>query len=236
MSAASGAAAAVLLALVAARTWRPLRRPVVAIRRAHAPTPRRRMRVVWGLVAGLLVVLVAGPVAGVAIAAVLVTARWWAMRRTRLRRERATRDAYPDAIELVVLGIRAGLLPAAALAAAEPHLPEVLRPAFAEVQARTQRGERFADALVGLSDGLGDVARPMVDSLAAAERYGLPLAPVLERLADEARADRRRAADAAARQLPVRLAAPLVVCTLPSFVLLAIVPLLVGAFSSWHLP
>ena len=158
------------------------------------------------------------------------------MRRTRLRRARATRDAYPDAIELVVLGIRAGLLPVAALAAAEPHLPEELRPAFGEVQARTHRGERFADALVGLSDGLGDAARPMVDSLAAAERYGLPIAPVLERLADEARADRRRAADAAARQLPVRLAAPLVVCTLPSFVLLAIVPLLVGAFSSWHLP
>jgi len=28
----------------------------------------------------------------------------------------------------------------------------------------------------------------------------------------------------------------LVVCTLPSFVLLAIVPLLVGALSSWRLP
>jgi hypothetical protein len=30
----------------------------------------------------------------------------------------------------------------------------------------------------------------------------------------------------------VRLAAPMVVCTLPSFVLLAIAPLLIGAFSS----
>jgi hypothetical protein len=34
--------------------------------------------------------------------------------------------------------------------------------------------------------------------------------------------------------LPVRLAMPLVLCTLPSFVLLAIVPLLVGALSSLH--
>ena len=64
----------------------------------------------------------------------------------------------------------------------------------------------------------------------------MPIAPVLERLAEEARSERRRAADAAARQLPVRLAAPLVVCTLPAFVLLAIVPLLIGAFSSWHVP
>jgi hypothetical protein len=32
----------------------------------------------------------------------------------------------------------------------------------------------------------------------------------------------------------VRLAVPLVVCTLPSFVLLAIVPLLLAALSSLH--
>jgi len=49
-----------------------------------------------------------------------------------------------------------------------------------------------------------------------------------------ARQQRRRDSDAAARELPVRLAVPLVLCTLPSFVLLAIVPLLLGALSSLH--
>ena len=68
--------------------------------------------------------------------------------------------------------------------------------------------------------------------LGAADRYGLPLAPALDRLAAEARLARRQQAEAAARELPVRLAAPLVLCTLPSFVLLASVPLLIGTVSS----
>ena len=82
--------------------------------------------------------------------------------------------------------------------------------------------------------GLGPVAQPLIDSLSAADRYGLPLAPVLERLSFEARQQRRRDIEASARELPVRLAMPLVLCTLPSFVLLAIVPLLLGALSSLH--
>ena len=43
----------------------------------------------------------------------------------------------------------------------------------------------------------------------------LALAPVLDRLAGEARAARRRLAEADARRLPVRLTFPLVACTLP---------------------
>ncbi|MGC4243503.1 MAG: type II secretion system F family protein [Herbaspirillum sp.] len=233
---ASGLAAAAFVVVFAVLLWQRLREPVVARRSIERPRRSRWSVAGLGAATSLTVVLTAGPAATVALAATVVLRRWWHVRRDRLRRARIVRDSYPDAIELVVLGIRAGLLPAAALATAEPHLPDELRVAFAGVAMRTSRGERFADALGALTDQLGDTASPMVDSLAAAERYGLPIAPVLERLADEARAERRRAADAAARQLPVRLAGPLVVCTLPSFVLLAIVPLLVGAFSSWHLP
>ena len=50
--------------------------------------------------------------------------------------------------------------------------------------------------------------------------------------ADDIRAERRRRAEAQARTLPVKLAFPLVMCTLPSFVLLAIVPALLGAVST----
>ena len=137
-----------------------------------------------------------------------------------------------DAIELVVLAVRAGHLPYAALRNVVPYLHDSVRAPFAEVVERTAAGERFADALRVLPLRLGSTLAPLADSLAAADRYGLPLAPVLERLAGEARQQRRRHLDTAARQLPVRLAVPLVLCTLPSFVLLAVVPLLLAALSS----
>ena len=72
----------------------------------------------------------------------------------------------------------------------------------------------------------------MAAAVASADRDGLPLGPVLDRLAAEARAARRRLGEAEARRLPVRLTFPLVACTLPSFVLIAIAPAVLGALST----
>ncbi|HQZ34848.1 MAG TPA: type II secretion system F family protein [Ilumatobacteraceae bacterium] len=154
--------------------------------------------------------------------------------RAARRARRAAERAYPDAIEMIVLAVRAGYLPAAAMEVTAPHLVPEMRLAFAAVTSRTANGERFADALAALPSMLGPMAAPLADSFAAADRYGQPIAPVLERLATEARQHRRRHADTLARQLPVRMSVPLVLCTLPSFVLLAVVPLLLAALSSLH--
>ena len=145
---------------------------------------------------------------------------------------RQAERALPDAIDLFVLAVRAGHLPTTAVDVVRPHLAPTLQPAFGEVSTAVRNGARFADALAFLPLRLGPLAAPLADSLIAADRYGLPLAPVLDRLADEARQYRRRMTDATARQLPVRLSLPLVLCTLPSFVLLAVVPLLLAAFAS----
>jgi len=148
------------------------------------------------------------------------------------RRDREVRQAFPHAVELIVLAVRASHLPVTAIAASLPLLPTAVRPAFTEVTERCARGERFADALGSLPQQLGQIANPLADHLAAADRYGLPLGPVLERLADEARHERRRQIEASTRELPVRLAFPLVLCTLPAFALTTVVPLLLAAISS----
>jgi Flp pilus assembly protein TadB len=172
------------------------------------------------------------PVLGLAAMTTTVVWRSWS-RVHRLKRD-AHRVAidFPDALDLLVLCIRAGYLPAQAIGEVTPHLPVSLRPSFSAVAASMHDGARFADSLGLLAATVGPIAQPLIDSLASADRYGLPLAPVLERLSFEARQQRRRDTDASARELPVRLAVPLVLCTLPSFVLLAIVPLLLGALSS----
>ncbi len=177
---------------------------------------------------------ITGPVTG--MVTLLVIGIWQHSTSSR-RAARITRQisaGYPDALDLLVLSIRAGYIPAQAVGEITPYLQPPLRAAFVAVDEAMQSGSRFADALQELRDRLGPIAQPLADSLSSADRYGLPLAPVLERLSFEARQHRRRDADTTARELPVRLAVPLVLCTLPSFVLLAIVPLLLGALSSLH--
>ena len=151
---------------------------------------------------------------------------------TARRSRRAVEEAWPDAIELVVHALEAGLTPRQAMTHLITHGPEPTRPGFAAVNHRIERGQPFADALRALPDVLGAPAGGVADVIGTSDRYGLPLAPVLDRLARDARDARRRLDQIAARKLPVRLSFPLVTCTLPSFVLLAIAPPVVAALSS----
>jgi tight adherence protein C len=49
-------------------------------------------------------------------------------------------------------------------------------------------------------------------------------------IADASRHQRRQRADAAARRLPIKLSFPLVLCVLPAFIVLTVVPAIIGAF------
>jgi tight adherence protein C len=140
--------------------------------------------------------------------------------------------ALPDLIELLVIAVRAGCAPAAAIGVVSRHAPAPLRPVIDEVEHRLRRGSCFADALSAFTDAVGTPAAGFVDALATTDRYGLAMQPVLDRLADDIRLERRSAAERQSRTLPVRLAFPLVVCILPAFVLIAIAPAVIGALST----
>lgn len=140
--------------------------------------------------------------------------------------------AYPDALDLFMVAVQAGDLPVPALQRIRPHVHPAIAAGIDDVVRRTHQGQRSADALVALVDAVGTRALSLVATLTTAERTGLAIGPMVDRIADDARQHRRRQAEADARELPVRLAVPLVLCTLPSFVLVAIAPLLIGALSS----
>jgi tight adherence protein C len=146
------------------------------------------------------------------------------------RRTLAAVRALPDVIDLLVIGVRAGLTPELAVRKITPFCEPPFAAALRSVVDRIDcDGHRFADALDGLIADVGDPARPVVAALTGAERYGLPLAPALDALAQHARTTRRRQADIAARRLPVLLALPLVGCILPAFAVLSVAPALIGA-------
>ena len=145
---------------------------------------------------------------------------------------RAVDAALPDAIEMLVLVIQTGMTPHQAIDVLTHRAPSPVRPAFIEVQHRVDRGASLADALGALPDTLGPSADAVADTLAMAERHGTPIAQTLEHLVLDVRERRRRHAEAAARTLPIRMSFPLVTCTLPSFVLIAIVPAVLAAMAS----
>ena len=190
---------------------------------------RRRLVLAAGLAPATLVF-------GVALSAAAAVCLWARPRlggilETRRRRRRIELD-FPDVLDMFVLLVHAGVTPRQAIDELGRRGPTSCQRSFEHVRARADRGVSFADSLPILVDELGQHAVALVDLVGTADRYGLPMAAVLEQLAAEARATRRRIHEAAARSLPVKLSFPLVVCTLPSFVLLAIVPAVMAALSS----
>jgi tight adherence protein C len=248
-------AAAVWAGLVLVPAW--WHRPSPARVRALVPEPERRpasqlpgaagrairhtagrpadpvadLRLGWSVLLGVVAAIVSPP-----LGLLVGVGRWgWPLLRARQEQRQAAEAvvaSLPDLIDLLAVAVGAGLTVPLALAAVGPRLTGPLGSAVAEVQRRTSLGVPRTEALESLCQEVGEVARPLVAALQGAERYGTPLAPALERLAAEARLRRRRLAEAAARRTPVRLLFPLVLCTLPAFALLTVVPLLAGSLSS----
>jgi tight adherence protein C len=154
------------------------------------------------------------------------------VRRKQRRYEVAVVCSLPDAIDLFVVAVRAGLTPELAVRRLATVVADPIGAALRSVAIRVDDGVRFADALDGLVTELGEPARALVAAVTASERYGLALAPALDAAARHARDERRRRRETAARQLPVKLAFPLVGCVLPAFAVLTVVPALIGALGA----
>jgi tight adherence protein C len=155
--------------------------------------------------------------------------------RAEKRRLEAIAADLPDVVDLLVLGVGAGLTVHLAVAAVGQRARGPFAAELRRVSTEVALGRRLADALDDVPSRAGEAARPLTSTLAAAERYGAPLGSSLERLAAEVRRDRRRRAEEAARKLPVKLLFPLVTCTLPAFGLLTVAPLIASALRSLHI-
>jgi tight adherence protein C len=184
--------------------------------------------------ATIVAAVLAPPLVPVAVATAWLLP-WLARRRAARDAEAAVVAELPEVVDLCSLAIGAGLNVALAVRAVGERAPPVIGRALRDAAARAGLGERLADALDMVCGELGEPVRPLVRALTSSERYGVPLRDALDRLAVEVRLDRRRRAEEAARRVPVKLLFPLVLCVLPAFALLTVVPLLVGAFRSLRL-
>ena len=228
-----------------ARTRRRVPNPAGRQPRRSGPPSRARIggtrlpppsQMIAGISAGLLAATAMTTGApGLAVVAVLAGAVWpittQTMRRRAAARELAVRrDAAPAVLDLLGAALRAGLNPHKAVLRVAERAPDVLIEDLNVAAAVLRLGGTPAAALRGAADRSGlDELRAAAAALEAAERWGAPPAEALAARAEALRTRARLNAEAQAGRAAVRLAFPLVLCFLPAFVLLTVVPTVAGA-------
>ena len=90
-------------------------------------------------------------------------------------------------------------------------------------------GAPLEEALLPLANVHPVTGKNLGHTIVEAERDGLPILDTVTRLATDHRNERRRQIDTRIRQLPTRLSIPLVLCVLPSFLLLSVAPLVLAS-------
>lgn len=142
-----------------------------------------------------------------------------------VRRERAAvARAMPLVCDLLAAAWAGGMAPHSALDVVAASAPGPAGRRLSEVAVRLRLGQSATAAWSCLDDDAADLVRVMVN----AERRGTAVVDALKRLAVSQRSARRRTGEAAARSVAVRLVGPLGLCFLPAFVVLGIVPVVIG--------
>jgi tight adherence protein C len=155
------------------------------------------------------------------------------------QRQKEIRNGLPDALDLLIVSIEAGMAidqaivkSAEELRIAYPSLAEELHMITVECRAGKPRIEAFKN-FAGRTKV--DDVRALVAMLVQTDRFGTSIADALRTYADVSRTKRRQRAEERAAKIGVKLVFPLVFCLFPAFFVVVLGPgiiKLVNAFSS----
>jgi Flp pilus assembly protein TadB len=146
------------------------------------------------------------------------------------RRAELERD-LPAAVHLLGAALAAGSATDRALLDVAEAMPGAIGAEFLLTHHRLLLGVDPASVWRDVEGPL----RPLGRSMARAYESGASVLGAVEQLAEELRATSRLRVEALARSVEVRAAAPLGVCFLPAFMVLGVVPMVAGIFSTMHL-
>ena len=151
-------------------------------------------------------------------------------RRIRQRRRRIE-NGLPDALDLLIVSLEAGLALdqailkcAEELAIAHPDLAEELRLVNVECRAGKPRLEAFKNFAARTKV---DDVRSLVAMLVQTDRFGTSVAQALRTHAEVSRTKRRQRAEERAAKIGVKLVFPLVFCLFPAFYVVTLGPAII---------
>lgn len=150
------------------------------------------------------------------------------IRARAARRQREIINGFPDALDLMLVCVEAGLGLEAAfsrvgmeITTSHPRLAEQ----FGAVVLELRAGRSHEDALRRLADRAGaDEIRAFSTLLIQSTKLGSSIAQTLRVYATEMREKRRMRAEEKAHRLPVLISIPLVACMLPSMIGVLMLP------------
>ncbi len=150
--------------------------------------------------------------------------KFWVDRKAENRRQ-AIERSLPNALDLIVVSMEAGLALDAAVAKVVERTSGPLAQEFGRTLREMQLGKSRRDALRDLASrcGIKDVTT-LVNGIIQADQMGVSMAELMRTQADESRVVRRQRAEEKAHQASVKMVFPLILFILPSLLIVAVGP------------
>jgi tight adherence protein C len=152
---------------------------------------------------------------------------FWLTMRTNKRKMRIRRS-MPDAMDLLVICVDAGLGLDQALLRVGSELG-VSHPDISEEFAQVNLGQRAGQARLAAWQALADRTKieefqQFVSMLSQTDRFGTPISKALSRFSDELRLRRRQHAEEMATKTKIKIIFPLVLCIFPCIFIVLLAP------------
>jgi tight adherence protein C len=140
-------------------------------------------------------------------------------------RQREVLRTLSDTLDLLTISVEAGLSLNAAIAQVVGNVPGVLSQEFARMLQEIQLGVARSEAFRHLAERTDvDELNAFALAMIQADVFGVSIAGVLRTQAEQLRIKRRQRAEAKAQQIPVKIVFPLILCVLPSLVVVIVGP------------
>jgi Flp pilus assembly protein TadB len=208
-----------------------------------APPPREeralliRLRPLLALVGAVGGWAMVGGAVGMAVGAGCGVTVWVVLGRTEdpavVRRREELVEDLPTGVDLLGSCLDAGAAPESALVSVSRALGGPVGEEFLAIHHRLDVG--VDPAQVWRSVSAHPQLAPMGRAIGRAHETGASVGRAVHQLAQELRDRARADVEARARSIEVKAAAPLGLCLLPAFVVLGVVPMVVGVFSAMRL-
>jgi tight adherence protein C len=150
------------------------------------------------------------------------------------KRQLRLRLALPDALDLMVIAVEAGLGMDQAITYVAKEITEVhpdLSEEFRLMGLEMRAGKRRADAMNQMAVRTGeDYIRKLVSVLTQTDRFGTSMAGALKTHSEHMRIERRQQAEEKAAKIGVKLVFPIFFFIMPSMLLVSVGPGIIGIY------